>query len=106
MTGNICELVSNVSSANSNAQSAFAQGGAVRSLIDLVPLLTTSRAMTVAQGQPSLTFATEQVLLAAATLVWCTPQSQTLLLESGTIVRPLPAPGLPHCAPPRTAPPR
>ena len=61
MQGNICELVSNVSSANSQAQKAFTQGGALRSLIDLVPLLTTTRSMTVAQGQPSLTVATEQV---------------------------------------------
>ena len=87
LTGNICELVANVASANSDAQRAFAQGGAVRSLIDLVPLLTASRAMTVAQNQPSLTFATEQVLLAASTLIWCTPQSQSMLLEAGTIVR-------------------
>ena len=87
LTGNICELVTNVSAANSDAQRAFTQGGAVRSLIDLVPLLTTNRAMSVARAQPSLTFATEQVLLAAATLVWCTPQSQTMLLEAGTIVR-------------------
>ena len=97
LTGNICELVSNVSSANSQAQKAFTQGGALRSLIDLVPLLTTTRSMTVAQGQPSLTFATEQVLLAAATLVWCTPQSQTMLLEAGTIVSAL---GPPHPRPP------
>jgi hypothetical protein len=104
LTGNICELVSNVSSANSQAQKAFTQGGALRSLIDLVPLLTTTRSMTVAQGQPSLTFATEQVLLAAATLVWCTPQSQTMLLEAGTIVSAL-APPRPH-PPPRPNAPR
>ena len=42
--------------------------------------------MSVAQGQQSLTFATEQVLLAAATLVWCTPQSQSMLFDGGTIV--------------------
>ena len=85
LTGNICELVSNVASANEEAQRAFTQGGALRSLIELVPILTSARAMTVAQGQPSLTFATEQVLLAAATLVWCTGASQSLLLEAGTI---------------------
>ena len=61
LTGNICELVSNVASANADAQKAFTQGGALRSLIELVPILTSARAMTVAQGQPSLTFATEQV---------------------------------------------
>ena len=85
LTGNICELVANVASASSDAQRAFTQGGAVKSLIELVPILCSARAMTVAQGQPSLTFATEQVLLAAATLVWCTPTSQSLLLEAGTI---------------------
>ena len=85
LTGNICELVANVASANAEAQRAFTQGGALRSLIELVPILTSARAMTVAQGQPSLTFATEQVLLAAATLVWCTGTSQSLLLEAGTV---------------------
>ena len=61
LTGNICELVANVASASSDAQKAFTQGGAVKSLIELVPILCSARAMTVAQGQPSLTFATEQV---------------------------------------------
>ena len=40
--------------------------------------------MTVAHGQSSLTFATEQVLLAAATLVWCTAASQIRLGKTTT----------------------
>ena len=56
LTGNICELVANVASANRDAQKAFTQGGAVKSLIELVPILLSARAMAVAsQGQQSLT---------------------------------------------------
>lgn len=71
LTGDVCELISNVCSSDSSVQKLFVQNGALRTLIDLTPLLTAGRVLTAATTQPSLSFLTEQVLLAASTLIWC-----------------------------------
>jgi len=66
-------------------QKLFTQQGVLRSLIDMIPLLTAGRVLSAASTQPSLSFVTEQVLLAASTLVWCSPPSQMMLHETGTL---------------------
>jgi hypothetical protein len=110
LCGNCCELVANVASAHeeacpsltltltlplllpltlapspapnpNQARASLRADGGLRSLLDVIPLLTTPRHGTAAAVQPSLTFATEQVMLACSTLVWCHPPSQARLLR-------------------------
>ena len=78
LTGDVCELVANVSSSDPAVQKLFTQNGALRALIDLVPLLTAGRVLTAASTQPSLSFVTEQVLLTASTLIWYASRSFAL----------------------------
>ena len=92
LCGNCCELVANVASAHEEARASLRSDGGLGSLVELLPLLTTPRHGTAAAVQPSLTFATEQVMLACSTLVWCHPPSQAPLLETNPNPNPNPTP--------------
>ena len=70
-----------MSSASATAQRALALGGALRTILDLLPLFTGKSVPT----DTSHTWVAEELLLAASKLIWCLPRAQTMLLDGETL---------------------
>jgi hypothetical protein len=79
-----------VSSASAAAQRDLAVGGALRTVLDMLPLFTGKSV----PAHPSHTWVGEETLLAASKLIWCLPRAQATLLEGGTLETLLRALGL------------